>query len=138
MSSIVDNGGMNADRKGMKMRNKLKIAFLLCMIIVVSLGCIESQKLPDSNETKITTSEQKLPVYNETNPLKINDTFETWSRGYYSDVSYEHSFFRIIKNYSEWTIFLDNQMLEGTLFPGIGIRIKVSVHTPVGVNLIFL
>jgi hypothetical protein len=132
MKGIINNGGMNTGRKGMKMRNKLKIVFLIFIITVAVLGCIESQKLPDSNETKIaTTPEQKLPAYNETKPLRINDTFETWSRGYWSNFSYKQTYFRVISNYSEWTAFLDEQgyfkwvtgqgspMLEGELFPGL-------------------
>ncbi len=110
------------------------------MITVAALGCIESQKLPNSNETKIATleptPEQKLPSYNETQPLKINDTFETWSRGYYSNISYEHSYFRIIKNYSDWTGFLDNHRLEGTLFPGIGVKPKTINPTDFKDNFI--
>ncbi len=139
---IIINDGLNTGRKGMKMRNKLKIVFLLFIITVIPLGCIESQKPSDSNETRIDTPEptpeQKLPAYNETKPLKISDTFVTWSRGYISDASYEHSFFRIIKNYSEWTIFLDNNRLEGTLFPGIGTGVKPMIIGPADFNEHFI
>jgi hypothetical protein len=55
---------------------------------VASPGCLESKKSPVPNETKNATpepspniTEQKQPVNNETELLKINDTFETWSRG---------------------------------------------------------
>ncbi|VVB95546.1 Uncharacterised protein [uncultured archaeon] len=122
------------------MRTKLKIIFLFFMIMAVFSGCIEPQRPPSSNETKIATpeptSEQKLPAYNETKPTEINVTFETWSRGYWSNLSYEQTYFRIITNYSEWNEFLDNQgyfayirgeegmRLEGELFPGGGIRPK--------------
>jgi hypothetical protein len=122
-------------RKGMKMRNKLKILFFFFIITLVSLGCIESQKLPVLNETKTATpeptSEQKSPAYNETKPLQINDTFETWSRGYYSNSSYRKAYFRVISNYSAWNAFLEEQgyfyyiygrgpmRLEGELFPGL-------------------
>ncbi len=112
MKGIINNGGLNADRKGNKMRNRL-IAFLFCMIMVVSLGCIESQKMPNSNETRIATPEptleQKIPIYNETKPLEFNGTFETWSRGYWSNLSYKKPYFRVITNYSEWNIFLEEQ-----------------------------
>ncbi len=108
---ITINDGLNTGRKGMKMRNKLKIVFLLFIITVISLGCIESQKPSDSNETRIATP-------SVTEPLKINDTFETWSRGYWSNYSYSTYYFRTITNYSEWTRFLDNNRLEGQLFPG--------------------
>ncbi len=128
MNGIINNGGLNAGRKGMKMRNKLRIVFFFCMIMVVSLGCIESQKLPNSNETKIVTpsvTDQKLPVPNETKPLKINDTFETWSRGYWSEdirniSTSDKPYFILITNYTEWKSFLEYQSnLDGTLFPGM-------------------
>lgn len=121
------------------MKNKLKIVFLLFIITTISLGCIESQKLPVPNETKIATpkptsspTEQKLPSYNETKPLIINDTFETWSRGYWSNLSYKQTYFRVITNYSSWIAFLDDQgyhgrvgmRLEGELFPGLGVMPK--------------
>ncbi len=140
MNGIINNGGLNAGRKGMKMRHKLEIVFLIFMITVAALGCIESQKLPDSNETKIATPEptpeQKLPAYNETKPLKINDTFETWSRGYTASYNEGQPYFRVITNHNEWIKFLTDQryfkglaeggrpmnfMLEGELFPGIGV-----------------
>lgn len=140
MSCTINNGGLNAGRKGTIMRDSLKILFLFLIIIGVSLGCIESQKLPVPNETKIATPEptpeQKLPLYNETKPLKINGTFETWSRGYYSNLSYEHSYFRVITNYSIWIAFLNEQgyfdyvagrgpyRLEGIIFPGQGVMPK--------------
>lgn len=112
------------------------LIFLLFFAIVVSFGCIESQKLPAYNETRIATpeptpiiTEQKLPAYNEIT-LKINDTFETWSRGYWSNLSYNQPYFRIITNYSAWIAFLYEQgyfasisggpmRLEGELYPGI-------------------
>lgn len=120
------------------MKIKFLIFSLFVVIMVTSLGCIESKKLPTYNETKIATpeptpsvTEQKLPAYNETEPLKINNTFETWSRGYWSNSSYKKSYFRVITNYSEWNDFLDEQgyfawlkeggpmRLEGQLFPGL-------------------
>ncbi len=115
------------------MRNKLKVLFLFFVITVVSLGCIESQKLPDPNETEIatpeptiSTTEQKMPAYNITETLKINDTFMTWSRGYFSNSSYKQPYFRVITNYSAWNAFLDEQgyrrmggIFEGELYPGI-------------------
>ncbi len=140
MNGIINNGGLNAGRKGMKMRNKLKIVFLFFMITAVSLGCIESQKLPLPNETKIATPEptpeQKLPTYNETKPLKINDTFETWSRGYTASYYEKQPYFRVIANHSEWIKFLTDQKyfeglvgggpkwFEGQLFPGLGVKPK--------------
>ncbi len=120
------------------MKIKLLIVSFFIVIMVSSLGCIGSKKLPPYNETKTATpeptssvTEQKLPAYNETEPLKINDTFETWSRGYWSNLSYKKSYFRVITKYSEWNDFLDEQgyfawlrgeegmRLEGTLFPGL-------------------
>ncbi len=113
--------------------------------MVTYLGCIESRKIPTTNltpsisETKISTpetptftSKQGQPTYNnEKKPLKINDTFETWSRGYYSNSSYERPYFRVITNYSAWIVFLNEQgyfaeppKLEGTLFPGLGVKPK--------------
>ncbi len=126
------------------MRIKFLIFFLL-FAVVASLGCTESPKSPAPNETKITTpalfpTEQKLPSYNETKPLKINDTFETWSRGYNANYYDWNPFFKVITNYSAWIAFLNEQesfldeqgyfawlrkgpegppwRLEGTLFPG--------------------
>ncbi len=97
------------------MRIKFLIFFLL-FTIVASFGCIESTKSPASNETNITTpaptlfpTEQKLPSYNETKPLKINDTFETWSRGYYANYDDWNPFFKVITNYSTWIAFLNEQ-----------------------------
>ncbi|MCZ7385664.1 MAG: hypothetical protein O8C63_13095 [Candidatus Methanoperedens sp.] len=115
---------MSIINNGVKIRNKLKILFLFFIITTISLGCIESQKLPVPNETEIATpsvTEQKLPTYNETKPLKINDTFETWSRGYYSNYYEKRPYFKVITNYSDWIAFLNEQgssKLEGTLFPG--------------------
>ncbi|NJD75976.1 MAG: hypothetical protein FIB08_02605 [Candidatus Methanoperedens sp.] len=101
------------------MRNKLKIVFLLFMILAVFSGCVEPQRLPGSNETPIATPEltpdQKLPAYNETKPTEINVTFETWSRGYESNQSYRQPYFRIITNYSEWNEFLGEQGYPGAL-----------------------
>lgn len=110
-----------------------KLIFLLSVVIVTSLGCIESKELSAPNEIDITTpapalspTEQKLPSYNETEPFKINDFFETWSRGYWSNSSYKQPYFRVITNYSAWTVFLDEQGyrktrwgLEGELYPGL-------------------
>jgi hypothetical protein len=113
----------------MKMRNKLEILFLFFMIAVLSLGCIEPQRLPSPNETAtpaISAPEQKLPAYNETKPLRINDTFETWSRGYFSNSSHNQPYFGLITNYSAWNAFLDEEgyrrmrwIFEGELYPGI-------------------
>ena len=123
---------------GINMRIKFLILILFFVVLVASLGCIESKKLPAPNETKIIApkptlapTEQKLPAYNETELLKINITFETWSRGYWSNSSYNEPYFRVITNYSEWVSFLDNQgylawqggegplRLEGSIYPGI-------------------
>lgn len=112
---------------------------------MISLGCIESQKSPALNETEIATpsiTEQKLPVPNATEPLRINGTFETWSRGYYSkDVknssTYNKPYFRVITNYNTWIAFLnetgyfdysghrDPWLLDGILFPGQGVMPKI-------------
>lgn len=123
----------------MKTRNKLKILFSVFIMTIISLGCIESHKPSAFNETEIATpsiTEQKLPVPNATEPLKINDTFVTWSRGYYSNFSYERPYFRVITNYSAWIAFLNEQgyfdyiaqrgplRLEGILFPGQGVMPK--------------
>lgn len=117
------------------MRIKSLVFLLFVVVIIISLGCIESQKLPP-NETQIPvpgpatyTPKQELPIYNnESKPFKINDTFETWSMGYQSNTSYETPYFRVITNYSKWISFLNDQDyfsecpkcpgLEGTLFPG--------------------
>ncbi len=122
---------MSIINNGVKMKNKLKIVILFFIITTISLGCIESQRLPVPNETKISTSpptpsitEQKLPAPNMTEPLKINDTFVNWSRGYYSNYYETRPYFKVITNYSDWIGFLDEQRkgeserLEGTLFPG--------------------
>ncbi|NJD76355.1 MAG: hypothetical protein FIB08_04570 [Candidatus Methanoperedens sp.] len=121
------------------MRAKLKIFLLFFIVMMVFSGCIEPQRPPGSNETTIATSEptpDQMPAYNETMPVETNATFETWSRGYWSNLSYEQTYFRIITNYSEWNEFLDNQgyfayirgeegmRLEGELFPGGGNRPK--------------
>jgi hypothetical protein len=116
------------------MRIKVLIFLLLVTIMAASLGCIESQKLPP-NETQIPTPELAIPKpeqkpldYNETNAINI--TFDTWSRGYWSNSSYKYPYFRVITNYSEWNAFLDEQgyfaglkggsmRLEGQLFPGL-------------------
>lgn len=127
MSSIINNGDPKAGMKGMNMRI-LKILFLFFIIATISLGCLESQKI--AIPTIKPTPEQQLPIYNETKLLKINDTFETWSRGYWSNFSYKETYFRVITNESEWTAFLFEQgyfmgvagqgpqRLEGDLFPG--------------------
>lgn len=116
------------------MKIKFLIFSLFVLITVASLGCIESKKPPAPNQTEIakpSVTEQKLPAPNATKPLIINDTFETWSRGYWSNLSYKKSYFRVITNYSEWNDFLDEQgyfawlkeggpmKLEGQLFPGL-------------------
>ncbi len=134
MNGIINNCGLNTGRKGMKIRHKLEIVFLIFIITVAVLGCIESQKLPNSNETKIATPEptpeQKLHTYNETKPLRINDTFETWSRGYLSkDIrnisTSDKPYFILITNYTEWKSFLEYQSyLDGALFPGMAISPK--------------
>ncbi len=147
MNGIINNGGLNAGRKGMKMKHKLELFFLIFIITVAALGCIESQKLPDSNETKIATPEptpeQKLPAYNETKPLKINDTFATWSMGYHSNESYYLPYFRVITNYSAWIAFLDEQgyrkmtwKLEGELYPGL--KVLPSTIKPADFNDYFI
>lgn len=137
------------------MRIKFFIITLFVLALIASLGCIESQKLPTPNEIKIITpeptlppTEQKLPAYNETKPLKINITFETWSRGYWSNLSYEHSYFGVITNYSEWNAFLDEQgyfvwlreggpmRLEGTLYPGLNIKPKTITSADFNDNII--
>ncbi|MFZ3058942.1 MAG: hypothetical protein WA102_04300 [Candidatus Methanoperedens sp.] len=128
------------------MRNLKILVLLFILIIAVSPGCIESQKSPAPNETEIVTpsiTEQKLAIPNVTKPLMINDTFETWSRGYYANYYDTHPSFKVILNYSLWIAFLNEQgtfldeygyfawrrkppgnsyeRLEGTLFPGQGI-----------------
>ncbi|MFZ3383224.1 MAG: protease complex subunit PrcB family protein [Candidatus Methanoperedens sp.] len=120
------------------MKIKSLIFLLLIVIIVTSPGCLESKKSPVPNETKNAThmpspniTEQEQPVNNETKLLKINDTFETWSRGYWSNTSDDRPDFKVITNYSDWNEFLDNQdpwfmgkdtmSLEGELFPGVNI-----------------
>lgn len=133
------------------MRAKLLIFLFFIVIIFGFIGCIESQKIPAPNETKITTptlspTEQKLP--NETKPLKINNTFETWSRGYWSNTSYGKPYFRVITNYSEWNDFLDEQgylawmkgegpmRLEGNLFPGLNKMPKTITSADFNENFI--
>ncbi len=130
-------------KTGRKRTKKLKFLFLFLIITAVSLGCIESQK-PIS--TPGPTPEQKLPVYNKTEPLIKNDTFETWSRGYFASYYDTHPFFKVMINYSLWIAFLNEQgtfldeygyfawlrktpgssyeRIEGTLFPGPGILPK--------------
>lgn len=121
----------------------MKIRFLIfslfVLITVASLGCIEYKKPPTPNQTEIakpSITEQKLPAPNATKPLIINDTFETWSRGYWSNLSYKRSYFRVIINYGEWNDFLEEQgyfawlkeggpmRLEGQLFPGLNVMPK--------------
>ena len=124
------------------MKIKFLIFSLFVLITVASLGCIESQKSPTPNETEIakpSVTEQKLPAPNATKPLIINDTFETWSRGYWSNLSYKQPYFRVITNYSEWNDFLDEQgyfawqtggmRLEGQLFPGLNVMPKTITST---------
>lgn len=121
------------------MKIKSFIFLLIIMIVLTSSGCLESKNSPVPNETKNVTpvpspniTEQEQPVNNETKLLKINDTFETWSRGYRSNTSYEQTYFRIITNYNEWIAFLNDQryfddrffVLEGELFPGVGVKPK--------------
>ncbi len=134
--------------QNMRIRFSFSIFLLVFVIIAASLGCIESKKLPATNETKIITpkptlapTEQKLPAYNEIIPLKINITFETWSRGYWSNDSYNEPYFRVITNYSEWNAFLDEQgyfawlkeggpmRLEGYLSPGLNKMPKAIAST---------
>jgi S-layer protein (TIGR01567 family) len=129
----------------------MKIKFLIfsfIIIIVAFTGCISSQKPHVLNETKIVTPEpiptipeQESIAFNETKPLKINDTFETWSRGYYSNKSYKNSYFKVITNYDDWIAFLDEQVysmvpqgkrtdnLEGHLFPGLDTNPKIITPT---------
>ncbi len=97
----------------------MRIKFLIFLLFILILGCIELKKTPDINETKTATpqpssiiAEQKLPTLNET---RINITFETWSRGYWSNSSYYQTYFRIITNYSAWIAFLDEQRYPGGL-----------------------
>lgn len=125
------------------MKIKFLIFSLFVLIIVASLGCIESKIPPTPNKTEITKpspTEQKLPTYNETKPLIINDTFETWSRGYWSNSSYKQPYFRAITNYSEWNDFLEEQgylaylrggpmRLEGNIFPGLNKMPKTIAST---------
>ncbi len=70
---------------------KVKIFLLLFIFTIISLGCIEPKNFPAPNETK------------------INITFETWSRGYWSNSSYDKPYFKVITNYSRWHEFLDEQ-----------------------------
>lgn len=126
----------------MKLKNFVLSLFVV--ILVTASGCIESQELPAPNETEITTpfpaphaTEPKSPDYNISKPKEINITFETWSRGHYSNTSYYQPYFKIINNYSEWISFLDNQgylswqagegplRLEGSIYPGIFTNPKV-------------
>ncbi len=72
---------------------------------------------------------------------KRSMTFETWSRGYWSNMSHTELYFRVITNYSEWNDFLDEQgyfawlnegkpmRLEGTLFPGLNVMPKTITST---------
>ncbi len=123
----------------MNMRVNFVIFSFFVIMAMTSLGCIESQRAPIDNltpsavETTIFTSEPKIsiteqiPVYNETIPVsKINITFETWSRGYWSNnpQSLREPYFRVITNYSQWIAFLNyegynNGYLEGSIFPGV-------------------
>ncbi len=135
------------------MRIKFLILSLFVVMLVASLGCIGSKKLPAPNETKIAISEptvsipeQKTPAYNDTKNLKI--TFETWSKGYWSNTSYEHPYFRVITNYSDWNAFLDEQgyftwlreggpmRLEGQLFPGLNKMPKTITPADFDENII--
>lgn len=120
------------------------LIFLLFVIIVAFTGCISSQKSNFFNDTKIATSEpipttpeKETSAFNEIKPLKINNTFETWSQGYYSNKSYKNSYFKVITNYSDWIAFIDEQNysvvpqdkktvnLEGQLFPGLNKNPKI-------------
>ncbi len=108
---------------------------MFVLIIVTSLGCIEFKKPPTTNQSEI-AKPSVTPTPNETKPLTINDTFETWSRGYWSNASYKQPYFRVITNYSSWIAFLDEQgyfawqrgeigmRLEGQLFPGLNVMPK--------------
>lgn len=113
------------------MRINFFILFIICSIIVVSLGCIESKKNPAPIETQIATSEPPIStpehglfIPNETEFLKINDTFETWSRGYHANYTDWNPYFRVFTNYSKWIEFLNEQeygyprYMDGELFPG--------------------
>ena len=108
------------------MRADLLVFSLVLLIILASIGCTENAL---SRKEEIVTSlpspaiiEQKSLIPHETKPLDINLTFETWSRGYWSNLSYYQSYFRVITNYSAWNAFLDEQgypgRLEGELYPG--------------------
>ncbi|MCZ7385663.1 MAG: hypothetical protein O8C63_13090 [Candidatus Methanoperedens sp.] len=129
-----------SDRKKVGRRKSAWIWIAMALMVVVVAGCVSKPSdmtknetvttptVPAYKETKIAipepTTEQILPTYNETKPLKINDTFETWSRGYFANYYEEHPLFKIINNYSDWIAFLNEQRkeeserLEGTLFPG--------------------
>lgn len=128
----------------MNMRTKFIFFSLFVLIVAVSLGCIESQKLHAPNETEIVTpfpspytTELQSPAYNKSESREINIRFETWSRGYYSNSSYYQPYFKVINNYSEWESFLNNQgylawqagegplRLEGSIYPGIFTKPKV-------------
>ncbi|MCX9012006.1 MAG: hypothetical protein OIN66_12900 [Candidatus Methanoperedens sp.] len=121
------------------MKIKFLIFSLFVLITVASLGCIESKIPPTPNQTEIakpSVTEQKLPASNTIKPLIINDTFETWSRGYWSNSSYKQLYFKVITNYSQWNDFLEEQgyfawlkeggpmRLEGQLFPGLNVMPK--------------
>lgn len=102
----------------------------LFVIIVAFTGCIGSQKPHVLNETNIatpepvsTSTEQESSAFNEMKPLKINGTYETWSRGYYANYTDWNPSFKVITDYSKWSEFLDERgyprYLEGELFPGL-------------------
>lgn len=123
----------------------MKTRFLFfSLFVLIIVGCVESQKLPTPNETEIATpfpspyaTELQSPAYNKSESVEIGIMFETWSRGYYSNISYYQPYFKVISNYSEWVSFLDNQgylawkagegplRLEGSIFPGIFTKPKI-------------
>lgn len=110
------------------MRLDFLIFSLLVMMIVLSLGCVETQQVPEPQKTP---KSYETPSISETPYV-----FETWSRGDWSSLSYKQPYFRVITNYSEWNEFLEDQgyfarlrggapkSLEGRLFPGENIKPK--------------
>lgn len=129
------------------MQNKLFILLLSIVILILS-GCIDSHELKRPDVTAIATPDlmpspagKKLPLYSETKPVEISVFFETWSRGYYSNLTYENPYFRVISNYDEWRAFLEEQgysdylvrggsyRLDGIIFPGQGVAPKTIMST---------
>ncbi len=122
------------------MKIKFLILSLFAVIAAAFLGCIDSKNMPVSNDTQtppsepvISTPKEKLP---DIESQKVDIAFETWSRGYWSNSSYDYPYFRVINDYNEWNDFLDEQgyfawirgkegmRLEGSLYPGINIKPK--------------